>query len=302
MRPVTWSLVFSILILATILTFYVSERIPRVVIDAAILPSYEVMRTRGEYLSKISGCNTCHAVNGDSRNLSGGLKITTKFGEFYSTNISPDKRTGIGNWELEDFVRAMRYGMSPVGTHYYPVFPYTSYSKMSDVDLVSLFRYLQSLPAVSRLAPEHDTAWYVWRGGLRVWKRFGFKPGALVPDPLASADLNNGRYLAEAVAHCSECHSPRDGIGRINPVAPYSGGTIEIDGEVAPNITTSRRHGIGRWNLPQLRSYLSTGMGPDEGLASKQMGMVISGSTSELEPRDLEDLSQYIMQLPALDK
>lgn len=302
MRAFNWVLLFVMLLALTGFTFYVSEKIPRVSVNESELPPEEEMLERGHYLAQAAGCNNCHAVDGDETDLSGGLKITTPFGEFYSTNLTPDRETGIGTWQLEDFVRALRHGISPHGEHYYPVFPYTSYTNMTTADIASLYYYLRTLKPVKKYTRPHSTIWFAWRGGIRLWKRFGFETGPLVADPLKPPSWNAGNYVANAVLHCAECHTSRDRIGRLNRAVKFSGNPRGINNEPVPNITSARHGGIGRWTEAELRTFLSVGSKPDGTLAEGLMSHVIKGASSKLERRDLESLTVYIRSISAVEE
>jgi len=166
---------------------------------------------QGKYVATMGGCIVCHTnyAEGGS-DLAGGVPIETPFGTFFSPNITSDKTAGIGQWTTAEFLTAMTVGVSPDNEHYYPSFPYTSYSVMTEQDLVDLKAWLDTVPPISTQAPTHDIQWPVsWRMGLTPWK-------ALFFDPLRKANKEDrGQYLVE-VGHCAECHSPRNIIGSLN--------------------------------------------------------------------------------------
>lgn len=284
------------------IALYASDKVPKVTIDSARLPGNEVLAERGKYLFNISGCDYCHT---DSENagptLAGGREMDTPYGLFYSPNITPDKDSGIGKWKLEDFVRAMRHGVSPYGTHYFPAFPYTSYTRMTTEDMASIFTYLRSVPPVKKYNRQHKTAWFVWRGGMRFWKKIYFKTGELAADPMLSGSLNRGHYLAAAVGHCEECHTRRNSVGTISPAVRYSGNIEGVLGEPTPNITSSRRSGIGKWTEKEIRKFLKTGVRPSGEQTQGWMADFVRTSLSKLNDGDAQALTDYIKSIPEVD-
>ena len=169
----------------------------------------EAQIERGKYLATAANCQSCHTrARGEA--FAGGLAFTTDFGTIYSTNITPDRETGIGNWSEVDFERALRSGEGPDGKHYYPAFPYTAFTGMSDDDVSALYAYLMSVPAANATTPENDLSFpYSQRWLLGAWKWRHFDEGRFVPDDSKSAEWKRGAYLVKAVAHCGACHSPR---------------------------------------------------------------------------------------------
>ncbi|MGD2112045.1 MAG: cytochrome c, partial [Gammaproteobacteria bacterium] len=166
---------------------------------------------RGRYLFGIAGCTSCHTHD---QPLAGGRPLATPFGTFYPPNITPDPRQGIGTWSERDFRRALGQGISPGGEDYYPAFPYTSYTLITPEDQQAMYAYLMSLPAIPRANRPHDLPWYLFsRRLVRDWKVGRFTPGPWVDDPARSAEWNRGAYLANALGHCGECHTPRDLLG-----------------------------------------------------------------------------------------
>ncbi len=252
----------------------------------------------GEYLLRAAGCVSCHTekVEGAAF-LAGGRAIDTPFGVFYGPNITPDPETGIGLWSERDFARALRYGIRPNGGHYYPAFPYTSYTRMRDDDVAAIWAYLRTVEPVRRENRGHELAWYAgFRPGLRFWRFLHFRPGEFQADPNATAEWNRGAYLSQAAAHCAECHSPRTRTGGLDPERLYAGGRLG-GGDVAPNITPDRDTGIGRWRAGHLVRYLDLGMDPDGDFAGGAMGDVIGEGTSHLTDEDRRALVIYLRAL-----
>jgi len=266
---------------------------------------------RGRRIFAATGGCTCHTNypgEGDTApELAGGRALETPFGIFYSTNITPDRETGIGDWSLDDFVRAMREGLSPVGQHYFPVFPYTAFTGLSDADLADLKVHLDSLPAVRRENRPHDVHLpFSFRPAVAGWKFLNFVPGRIEEDsaPTSSgvdAATNRGRYLALAAAHCGECHTPRTWTGGLDRTRWLAGSRDGPEGELAPNITPDEQTGIGDWSIPDLVWYLETGLKPDGDDTQGLMSEVIRHGYANLPREDREAIAQYLKSVPAIE-
>lgn len=255
---------------------------------------------QGEYLFRAAGCANCHS---DEKNkgapLAGGRALKTPFGTFYSPNITPDPETGIGRWSEAAFVRALREGTSPEGGHYYPAFPYTSYTQLADADLHAIRIYLFHQKPVRQANKPHELPWYLRSpASLRIWKMLFFNPGPFQPQPDQSAAWNRGAYLATAVAHCGECHTPRNFLGGFKESRRFAG---NHDGADAPNITPDKKTGIGKWSRSDLVEYLETGAMPDGDYAGDVMAEVIDNSLSHLTKDDCQAIAVYVMSLPPVE-
>jgi mono/diheme cytochrome c family protein len=170
-------------------------------------PAEEDAETRGEYLVRAGGCFSCHTAPGGQK-MGGGRALTTPFGTFYSPNITPDPETGIGRWTDTEFLRALREGVRPDGTNYFPVFPYPSFTGITDSDALAIKAYLFSLPAVRQQNRPHNVPFpFSWRFLQTGWKLLFFTPGPFQPAIERSAAYNRGAYLVTALAHCGECHT-----------------------------------------------------------------------------------------------
>jgi len=255
---------------------------------------------RGEYLFRIAGCENCHT---DQKNkgpsLAGGRALKTDFGTFYTPNITPDRETGIGGWSDGDFLRAVKAGIAPNGDNYYPAFPYSAYAGMRREDVLAIKAYLFSRPAVSIRNRPHELAWYVNRPAVSLWK-WRYYSGTRGAENAPGGASPRGAYLVNAVAHCGECHTPRDWFG--GPEAALRlGGTVRgPDGERVPNITPHPRFGIGRWTPDELSRYLRTGMEPDGDFADGLMAEVIENGLSFLQEDDRTAIVRYLRSLPAI--
>lgn len=255
---------------------------------------------RGEYIYHLAGCENCHTDRkADGPLLAGGLAFETPFGTFFSPNITPDPDTGIGAWSLSDFRRALREGKAPGGDFYYPVFPYPSYRGMSDQDIADLFEYLQQREPIRRDNRSHDVPFYLPRQAMWVWNLIN-----LGDDARDSTNLDpqrrRGAYIVDSLAHCGECHTPRNLMGAMD-ASRYLGGNPEgPEGESVPNITPHKQDGIGRWGKADLDYFLQTGALPDGDYTGSLMADVIDHGTSFLVTSDRAAVVDYLMAVPAL--
>ncbi len=265
---------------------------------AVNVPAQEDLVKRGEYLIYAGGCITCHTEeHDDAVPLAGGRAMESPFGTFYSPNITPDPETGIGKWIEDDFVNAFWNGVNPEGKHYYPSFPYTSYTGVSREDLVAMMAYLMSLEPTRKKNREHDLAWYMSnRLAAGTWKNLYFKPARFVPDDTKDEQWNRGAYLARHLGHCGECHTPRNEFGVLQTDQEYAGG--QLGDEKIPNITQHRVDGIGRWSVSDIEYFLDIGMLPDGDFAGSSMVAVIEDSTSKLTREDRLAIAAYLKSVP----
>jgi mono/diheme cytochrome c family protein len=254
---------------------------------------------RGEYLAKAGGCLGCHTVEAQEGAkekpvpFAGGRALKTPFGTFYGPNITPHPEAGIGKWSEADFIRAMREGRRPDGAHYFPAFPYPSFTLIADAELRDLWAYLRSLPQSNRQAEPHELGiLYRWRFSVSMWKWMFFDQGPLKPDAAKSAQLNRGEYLVRALGHCGECHTPRSSLG-----GPKKDRFLAGAKDVAPNLTPTR---LKPWSDADLRNFLTTGLTADGDVPAKEMGEVIANTTSQLTPQDLDAMIAYLRSLPPL--
>jgi mono/diheme cytochrome c family protein len=252
---------------------------------------------RGLYLSKAGGCVGCHTEDKqEAPPYAGGRELKTPFGTFYGPNITPHPQAGIGRWSEQDFFRAMRQGERPDGAHYYPAFPYTSFTRITDQDLRDLWAYLRSLPQSSRENRPHELGWpYRWRRLIWGWKWLFFEPGAFKPDPSKSDQVNRGAYLSNALGHCGECHTPRNFLGGPQKNRYLAG--AKVGEATATNLTPTR---LKKVSDDYLREVLQTGLTPDGDILSEAMGEVVRNTTGQLTREDLDALIAYLRSLPPL--
>lgn len=257
---------------------------------------------QGEYVYRAAGCFGCHTDHKHhGKPLAGGRALATPFGTFYTPNITPDAQTGIGKWSEQDFTRALREGLDRSGRQLYPAFPYPAYSKLSDQDIHALWAYLRSRAPVRQANKAHDLKWFVARPLVRLWKALYFTSGAYQPDARQSAAWNRGAYLAQAAAHCSECHTPRNALGGSDISLRYAGTRRGPDNSAVPNITPDRKTGIGKWSARDLADYLESGMMPDGDTAGDLMAEVIDDGLQYLRKDDLAAVAEYVTSLPAIE-
>jgi mono/diheme cytochrome c family protein len=257
---------------------------------------------RGRAVFEAAGGCTCHTdFDNDGPPLAGGRAMQTPFGVFYSTNITPDRETGIGNWSDADFARAMREGVSPTGFSYFPVFPYTSFTGMSDEDVFTLKAYLFSLPPARRENRPHAAMPpFKWRIAAAAWRMLYFEPGRFEPDPAGTPEWNRGAELVTAVAHCGECHTPRTLTGALDRSRWLAGSKDGPEGELAPNLTPDKDTGIGRWTQTDMIWFLQTGMLPDGDETEGLMHEVIAHGYEHMPESDLQAIAIYLASLPPL--
>ncbi len=252
---------------------------------------------QGQYLIYAGGCITCHtAEEGGAVPLAGGRALESPFGTFYTPNITPDTETGIGGWSDEEFVNAFWNGVSPEGDHYFPAFPYTSYTGVTREDLLAIKAYLFSVEPAPKVNREHDLSFLASRFGAGVWKSRYFEPGRFEPDPDESEQWNRGAYLVRHLGHCGECHTPRGRFGVLQQDRALSGNRQGPDGETVPNITADPEDGIGRWSLSDIEYFLDIGMLPDGDFAGSLMGEVIEDCTSHLTDEDRRAIAIYLKE------
>jgi mono/diheme cytochrome c family protein len=253
---------------------------------------------RGLYLSQAAGCLGCHTeAKEGAQPYAGGRALKTAFGVFYGPNLTPHPQAGIGRWSEADFEKAMRRGVRPDGAHYYPAFPYTSFTRISDQDVKDLWAYFRTLPASSRANQPHELKFpFGWRFLLWGWKWLFFSPGRWTPDPTKPAPVNRGAYLTLALGHCGECHTPRNFLGGLQKDRILAGGRLG-DGDKTPNLTPTR---LKTWDDKELKDFLVTGITSEGDVVAEAMGEVVTNTLSKLTPQDLDAMVAYLRSLPAL--
>jgi mono/diheme cytochrome c family protein len=272
-------------------------------LPAAAIPAHEPNLRNGETLYHAGSCLACHkapaGAPGSDRGLpAGGTPFPTPVGTFYPQNLTPDAETGLGRWSEVDFVNAMRHGVSPRGTHYFPAFPYASYRSMTMTDLLDLRAFLLSQPAVRAPSREASVPLVALaRRGVGLWKRIAFHQPTFSPEPGRTASWTRGAYLANAPGHCGECHTPKDWLRIADESRHMAGGP----------------HPGGEGKVPSLRGLVARKKYKDvddlvlalqngetlgyEGLSSGGMA-AIQENLARLPESDLRALSEYLLSLP----
>jgi mono/diheme cytochrome c family protein len=271
-------------------------------LPAAAMPAHAADLRNGETLYHAGSCLACHRPPEEASGLdhglpSGGRPFPTPVGVFYPQNLTPDPETGLGRWSEVDFVNAIRRGISPRGTHYFPAFPYASYRSMTMADVLDLRAYLISLPAVKSPPREADVPLVsLARRGVGLWKRVAFRRPVWSPEPGRPPSWNRGAYLANAPGHCGECHTPKDWLMVADESRHFAGGP----------------HPGGEGNVPSLRGLLARKKYRDVGdlvlalqngetlgyedLSSGGMA-AIQESLARVPEADLRALAEYLLSL-----
>ncbi len=250
--------------------------------------------TRGEAVFTAAGCASCHHAPKSEEKLllSGGQAFATAFGTFYSPNISPDPEQGIGAWTFPDFSNAVLKGTSPEGQHYYPAFPYSAYTKMEPQDLADLWSYMQTLPPDATPSKAHDVGFpFNIRRSLGGWKMLFFSDDWVIRD--VPADLERGRYLVEALAHCGECHTPRNPLGGLEKSQWLAGAPNPSGQGTIPALTPNKL----TWAATDIAYYLETGFTPDFDSVGGHMAEVVD-NFSKLPAEDRAAVAAYVKALP----
>ena len=254
---------------------------------------------RGAYLAKAAGCAGCHTeAKEDAVPFAGGRELKTPFGTFYGPNITPHAEAGIGRWAEADFLRALRSGLRPDGAHYFPAFPYPSFTLISDVDARDLWAYFRSLPPDGQASRPHNLSFpFNQRFLVGLWKWLYYSPGPFVAAAGQTPVLNRGAYLVGALGHCGECHTPRTFLGGQKRDRLLAGAAKGPAGKSVPNLTPTK---LKKWDDNELKDFLLSGITPDGDVAAETMGEVIRNTTSQLAPQDLAALIAYLRSLPAI--
>jgi mono/diheme cytochrome c family protein len=252
---------------------------------------------RGEAVFHAAGCASCHAApeaSGEARRvLAGGQRFPSPFGTFLAPNISPDPENGIGDWTLAQFASAVQRGVSPEGTHYYPAFPYTAYARATRQDIADLWAFWPTLPPSAEPSLPHEIGFpFNIRATLGGWKLL-FGGGDWAVAGALSPVETRGRYLAEALAHCGECHTPRNALGGLDRARWLAGGPNPAGQGRIPNITPAALN----WADDEILTYLTDGQTPDFDYAGGHMALVID-NLAQLPQTDRMALVAYLRRVP----
>ena len=239
---------------------------------------------RGEYLLQLANCYSCHTdTENDGAALAGGRRLETEFGAFYTPNITSDRETGIGDWSDEEFVAAVRHGVSPDGDNYFPAFPYTAYRDMKQDDILAIKAYLLSQPGTRQANQPHELEWFVMRWLMPAWNWLN-ELGTPV-----NTHESRGAYLVDTLGHCNECHTPRNILGFLDWDLKFQGN----EDLGAPDISPSKQ-GLGSWSDEEMVDLFQYGALPDGDYVADHMAEVVEYSTSKWNEDDLKAAINYL--------
>src|SRR5437763_12362270 len=259
--------------------------------DAALI-------AKGADLAAIGNCATCHTAEG-GKPYAGGRALSSSLGIVYSTNITPDIDAGIGKWTEAEFTRAMHEGVDRSGRELYPAFPYDHFTKVSDEDVKALYAFVMTRDPVRAQNPRNALTFPAnLRASVGAWKALYFHPGRFAPDPSHNAQWNRGAYLAEGLAHCGACHTPRNALGAEKSGDPYGGG--EAEQWLAPAMNEASPAPLP-WTADELFNYLRNGSDPRHGIAAGPMIDVVK-NLAKVPESDVRAIAVYIadrMRRPA---
>jgi mono/diheme cytochrome c family protein len=258
---------------------------------------------RGRELARLGDCQSCHTARGGAP-FAGGRPIPTPFGTFYSPNITPDAKAGLGSWSATDFWHALHNGYSKDGTLLYPTFPYTNYTRISRSDSDAIYAYLRTIAPASRANERHELRFpYNYRILLAAWRRLYFRPGVYQPDSGKDAQWNRGAYLVQGLAHCSACHETRNALGATGAQAGPSGGLV-LDW-YAPSLTSPHEAGVQSWSTSDIVTLLKAGQVSTpsaKASAAGPMAEVVAGSLQYAPEDELQAMAVYLQSLPNSEK
>ena len=253
---------------------------------------------RGRYVAIAADCAACHTAPAHpNQAFAGGYALQTPFGKLLASNITSDKETGLGNWNEQEFDRAVRGGRGKSGEYLYPAMPYNDYVKINDQDMHDLWAYMKTVPAVSNKVVSNQLPFpFNIRLMMFGWDMLFFDKGPFKPVDGKSAEYNRGAYLVQSLGHCAACHTAKNFLGGDKGDAFLQGG--DLAGYHAPEITSNAYVGIGGWSDAQVVQYLQTGSN-DVAIASGPMAEAVTNSTQHMTPADLHAIAVYLKSLPA---
>lgn len=257
------------------------------------------VQSRGEYLARAADCTACHTAEGGEA-FAGGYPFEMPMGTIISSNITPSKAHGIGDWSFDDFNNAMRHGVSADGRRLYPAMPYTAYAKLTLEDMQALYAYfMQEVAPVDSTPAETELTFpFNLPGLMLVWDTLFANEEIFTPDAALSEQENRGKYLSDALAHCSSCHTPRNAFMAEDDARYFAGATIE--GWRAPNITSDDISGVGGWSQQELVSYLQNGYAENKAQAGGPMADAVQHSFRFLQESDIQAIAAYLKTVPAI--
>jgi mono/diheme cytochrome c family protein len=251
---------------------------------------------RGEYLARAGDCTACHTAP-EGKLFAGGRAMPTPFGTLYTSNITPDPETGIGQWSSDDFYKTMHEGRFPDGGLLYPAMPFASYTKVTRADSDAIYAYLRSIPPVKHANREHALSFpYNNRSLILGWRTLFFTEGEYKPDPSKSEEWNRGAYLVEGLGHCGMCHTAINALGGSSESKAFEGGLIPMQNWYAPSLTSNKEAGLGDWSIQEISELLQTGIS-DRGAVYGPMAEVTYNSLQYLNDPDIKAMAVYLKSL-----
>jgi mono/diheme cytochrome c family protein len=280
-------IVAALFCLASPFTAQAQQRFPQADVD------------HGRYLATAGDCAACHDTPGTGA-MAGGYPIVSPLGTIYSSNITPSRTHGIGDYSEAQFARALREGVRADGARLYPAMPFPSYAGLTDADVHALYAYfMQGVAPVDRSPPKTRLPFpFNLRLSMMGWNMLFLSKGVVTPDPAHDAQWNRGRYLAETLGHCSTCHSPRGLLMQESKSAALGGSPLGA--WYAPNITSDKVSGIGGWSKTEIAQYLSTGHVNGKAQAAGDMADAVTNSFSRMTPTDIDAIATFIATVPAV--
>ncbi|MDY0056378.1 MAG: cytochrome c [Methyloversatilis sp.] len=291
-------ILIAALLLATSAAVYLAlQPAPDQPVAAAGSEDRAAQLARGEYLARAGNCMACHTAPGGTP-WAGGRAMDTPFGTIYTSNLTPDPKTGLGQWTADDFWKALHEGRARDGRLLYPAFPYTSYTRVTRADADAIWAWLQTLPAAEQPNRPHALRFpYDTQAALLAWRALYFKPGVYVADATKSEDWNRGAYLVQGLGHCSACHAPRNALGASSDPDALAGGLMPVQNWYAPSLTSPHEAGVADWAKEDIVALLRDGIS-SQASAAGPMAEVVFGSTQYLSPADLDAMAVYLKSLP----
>ncbi len=251
---------------------------------------------RGEYLAQAGDCVACHTAPG-GKLFAGGRAMPTPFGTLYTSNVTPDRDTGIGKWTADQFYTMMHTGRSPDGGLLYPAMPFASYTKVTRADSDAIFAFMQSVPPVELQNRPHDLKFpYNNRSLIIGWRTLFFTEGEFKPDSTKSDDWNRGAYLVQGLGHCAMCHTAINALGGSSESTAFEGGLIPMQNWYAPSLTSNKEAGLGNWSIKDISDYLRTGVS-NRGAVYGPMADVVYNSLQYLSDDDTRAMAVYLKGL-----
>ena len=264
-------------------------------------PASSEVIARGEYLARAGNCMGCHTTTGGAE-FAGGRGVATPFGVVFAPNITPEARTGIGNWSVDEFWRSLHHGRSKDGRLLYPAFPYPSFTHVSREDSDALYAFLRSVPAVERANTPHALRFpYSTQAALAVWRALYFRPGGFELDTGQSTEWNRGKYLTQGLGHCAACHSGRNPLGGSSLSAQFGGGLMADGAWHAPSLASPGQAGVQRWPREQVVRLLKDGVSAHASV-SGPMAEVVFNSTQYLTEQDLDAMARYLATIAVIEE